>query len=216
MSHIVSKSFLKFSFILLFYSKQFQSQQRDYWSGDFDLNKNCENEDEIMKLRKTDPHQCHKVFIKNGEEKAFRNCKTHLAIKLQKQCDFSKVANSGLLLYCKNRAAIVCCFREATCSSWNDIQNTIYKKAKEYLKDPKDVLKNLVKNDGYKTCHNLQDSLDVTKCAEDCQRMKEEKFSKNCTSGGGLFKCCIRRDNRGCNECRFCCQEEKMTPILMD
>ena len=64
-----------------------------------------------------------------------------------------------------------------------------------------DHLKNLV---GYKTCHHI-DSLDATKCADDCKRMEEEKFAKNCTDTGGLFKCCIRRDKMGCHECRFCC-----------
>ena len=77
-----------------------------------------------------------------------------------------------------------CCYNNATCSSWSNIRNSIYEKTKEYLKDPKGLLKNLVEFDGYKTCHHLGDSLDATKYAEDCQQMKEDTFAKNCLSAG--------------------------------
>ena len=203
MSHIKFKAVLKYC--LLFYSKFCHSQQLDYWSAGFDVNRNCENEDEILRLSNLDPSQCHRVYMKNDEEDAFRKCKTQLAFKLQEKCEYSKVDNPGQLLYCKVRGDVNCCYSKATCSSWSNIQNSIYEKAKKYLKDPKGVLKNLVESVGYKTCHRLEDSLDATKCAEDCRQMKEDKFAKNCSSGGGLFKCCIRRDKRGCNECRFCC-----------
>ena len=59
-------------------------------------------------------------------------------------------------------------------------------------------------SEGYKSCHSI-DSLDATKCAEDCKEFEKQEFAKNCTENGGLFKCCIRRDKMFCHECRFCC-----------
>jgi hypothetical protein len=40
-------------------------------------------------------------------------------------------------------------------------------------------------------CHAIE-GYDASKCAEDCQKAETEDFAKNCTSGGGFFKCCIR------------------------
>ena len=56
---------------------------------------------------------------------------------------------------------------------------------------------------GYQTCHELKSSLDASICAKDCERLKKEKFAKNCKNKGGLYKCCIRRDDAKCNECRY-------------
>ena len=57
---------------------------------------------------------------------------------------------------------------------------------------------------GYKTCHILNSSLDATLCAEDCDRLKKEDFATDCKDNKrGLYKCCIRRDDAFCHECRF-------------
>ena len=56
---------------------------------------------------------------------------------------------------------------------------------------------------GYKTCHILNSSLDATVCAEDCDHLKKQEFATNCKDKGGLYKCCIRRDNAFCHECRY-------------
>ena len=80
----------------------------------------------------------------------------------------------------------------------------LYERAKTYLKDKNGTLSSFVKSVGYKTCHSLN-SRDASKCAEDCKNLEKENFATNCTSNGGLFKCCVRRDKRGCHECRFCC-----------
>ena len=71
---------------------------------------------------------------------------------------------------------------------------------------------------GYKTCHNLNSSLDSTVCAKDCDRQKKGKFFEECKVSislsflfwfwfskekGGLWKCCIRRDAAFCHECRW-------------
>ena len=95
-------------------------------------------------------------------------------------------------------------FRNETCATWSNMKMSSYEKAKKYLKNRKNVLGNLVKSQGYKTCHHI-DSLDASKCAEDCKAMEKGKFAKNCKENGGLFKCCIRRDKMNCHECRFCC-----------
>ena len=85
------------------------------------------------------------------------------------------------------------------------MENQIYENAKKYLRDPQSVLKELVDPEiGYKSCHHLK-SDDVSKCANDCKALEKRKFAKNCSNTGGFFKCCIRRDKRGCHECKFCC-----------
>ena len=56
--------------------------------------------------------KCESVNILNSDEKtAFLKCKTRLAHRLQKKCSFSQVENPGILLYCKIRGNIDCCFR---------------------------------------------------------------------------------------------------------
>ena len=72
MAHIQFNIFLKLG--LLFHSKVCQSQQVDYWSADFDENKNCEKEDEVLRLSRMETSQCHQVVIENEEEAAFRKC----------------------------------------------------------------------------------------------------------------------------------------------
>ena len=150
------------------------------------------------------PSQCTKVPITKGETEAFIQCKTQLNVKLEKLCDFTKIENPGDLLYFKIKDEVTCCFDNHKCDTWFHLQQQIYKNAKTYLKNKNKVLNQLVEFVGYKTCHHLN-SLDSQKCAEDCKSLQTRKFAKNCTSNGGLFKCCIRRDKRGCNECRFCC-----------
>ena len=128
MSHIHLNVIVTFG--LMFYSNFCQSQEEDYWSVTFDENRNCEHEDEIVRLSNMDPSQCQHVNMKNGdEETTFRKCKAQLALKLQDKCEYSKVGNPGHLLYCKVRGDITCCYSNATCSSWSDIQNSIYVKS---------------------------------------------------------------------------------------
>ena len=50
--------------------------------------------------------------MRNGnEEKAFLSCKTNLNYKVQNKCEDSKVKDPGILLYCRDRAYVTCCFR---------------------------------------------------------------------------------------------------------
>ena len=80
----------------------------------------------------------------------------------------------------------------------------MFNKARDYLLNTSGFLDHQVKRLAYKTCHHL-DSLDATKCAEDCEEQRKGTFAKECEKKGGLFKCCIRRDKRFCDKCRFCC-----------
>ena len=79
MPHIQFNIILKLG--LLFYSKVCQSQEMDYWSADFDENKNCEKEDEILRLSQMETSQCHQVVIENEEEAAFRKCVHRIGLK---------------------------------------------------------------------------------------------------------------------------------------
>merc|ERR1712142_943754 len=179
----------------------------DYWSDNFDDSKNCQNETETTRLGNLNPSQCKNIQIRNEDENVeFIRCKTELTYKIQEKCAFSKIDNPGMLLYCKNRGAIRCCYRDETCASWLDINKKGYNYdvAKEYLTNKEKVLGLFVHNQGYKSCHHI-DSLNATACATDCKIFEKNEFGKNCTENGGLFKCCIRRDKLGCHECRYCC-----------
>ena len=121
-----------------------------------------------------------------AKEVAFRLCKTHLSRSLQQKCGATTVNDTGHLLYCSNRGGqsssitspgiITCCFDQYSCvSDWLVMQNTIYKKAKEFLQGPKDFIRNQLLPMGYKTCHILNSSLDATPCAEDCDRLKNQR-----------------------------------------
>ena len=192
--------------ILLIQIKLCINWKDDYWSDDFDPNQNCKYPDLVRNLSIMEPSQCTKVALSaTGAEEAFWKCKTRLSRILHKSCDFTKMDEPGDLLYCRMRGLITCCFVNQICAlGWLALDEQIYKNAKTYLKDKKGYLSSLVNSAGYKTCHALN-SLDASKCAEDCKNLEKEKFATNCTSNGGLFKCCVRRDKRGCDECRFCC-----------
>ena len=178
-------------------------QQVDYWSDDFDSGQNCEKNNEIEKLKRMNPSQC-KIVNGETDEEAFSKCKRHLTTVLQKKCEFSEVKNPGELFYCKIRGRVTCCFGNESCKTWFDIYGSFTEKGREYLMNRTNVLNNLVKITGYKTCHHLK-SLDASKCANDCKKFEKGKFARNCKSTGGLFKCCIRRDKWKCHECRYCC-----------
>ena len=139
------------------------------------------------------PTQCKKMNSYEDEKKALQSCKAHLSKILQDRCEYTKVEDPGILLYCEVRGSLSCCFRNMkiltlyqeellwgiffpqyftkecyisfmlqnlyysnqTCSSWANIQNSLYIKSKEYLTNRTKVLERLVTSVGYKTCHNL-------------------------------------------------------------
>ena len=176
----------------------------DYWSDDFDTTRSCSEKKTVDKLLQMDPSQCVETSVSDTEEISFRRCKLYLSEILMKACDYSNVEDAGSLLYCKGRGVITCCFKDQICNTWSSIQSSIYTNAREYLTNKSDVLSSLVKSLGYETCHHLE-SLDATVCANDCKKLEKSDFASNCTSKGGLFKCCIRSDKQNCHECRFCC-----------
>ena len=67
----------------------------------------------------------------------------------------------------------------------------MFQKAQTYLSNPKKYLKELVKDVGYDTCHQIK-GYDATKCKKDCNELKKNKFANDCKKNNGVFKCCIR------------------------
>ena len=69
-------------------------------------------QEEIKRLSELDPTQCSRLQIKDrNEEKTFQSCKIQLQSKLRKKCEDIKVNDPGMLLYCKDRIYLTCCFR---------------------------------------------------------------------------------------------------------
>ena len=99
----------------------------------------------------------------------------------------------GELLYCYDRGVTSCCFVNEQCGGeWEDINNDMEYKAIDFLIRPERFLSQLVdKNGGYDTCHRITE-YDVDQCHQDCIKQEKSDFAKNCTKGGGLYKCCIR------------------------
>ena len=87
---------------------------------------------------------------------------------------------------------VSCCFDNEVCGGeWEQINDDMTKQAIGFMKNPKLFLTNLVENTGYDTCHRTSD-YDAEECHKDCQIQEKSEFAKNCTEGGGLYKCCIR------------------------
>ena len=99
----------------------------------------------------------------------------------------------GELLYCFIEGKTTCCFVDEKCmdSSWNAINNHMVEAAVDFMKKPTLFLDNLVSIDGYDSCH-LTKEYDAEQCHQDCLKQEKSSFAKNCTEGGGLYKCCIR------------------------
>jgi hypothetical protein len=198
--YCTEKMTILFVCLFLIHLHQCIGQSVDYWSENFENSLDCESKDEIENLSNKNPSQCEEVPTKNGKESAFNLCKTQLTIRLQKLCVFSVVEKQGDL---------TCCFVKHKCYLWykqdDGIQvSMMLEHANEYLKDKHAYLNKNIKPYGYKTCHPL-DSLDASKCTKDCDGLSKEAFAKNCTSNGGLFKCCVRRQRGWIHKFNWCC-----------
>ena len=80
----------------------------DYFSEDYDENKNCFNEDELNKLRKENPNQC--IHTTGDGEKGFKKCRKKLnAELLNKLCPGALVKKNVCMSYCSNRGSTTCC-----------------------------------------------------------------------------------------------------------
>ena len=177
---------------------------KEYWDEGFDGSKHCESLNDVQKLQQ-DTEQCRTSLIReSGEESAFKVCLHFLTQRLDNMCQRTEVKDPGKLLYCKNRGVVICCFKDVKCETSENMNINISVRAKEFLTNTTGFLDYKVNVAGYKTCHRL-DSLDASICAKDCKKQEEEMFAEQCRDTGGLFKCCIRRDRRFCDECRFCC-----------
>jgi len=176
----------------------------DYYNQDFDKDKNCESKELINELFKTNKNRCVKIDSKDKYE-ALRMCKKELQPRLLHECRLTQVLEPGKLLYCHDHGITNCCFNEHKCeSTWDDINKKYEDVAIDYMKNKKEVLDKEKKELGYKTCHPIKGH-DASKCAEDCKEHKDSPLAKECEKRNGLFKCCIRRDKKNCDDCQFCC-----------
>ena len=160
----------------------------NYWD---DSSFQCESLQEVRELERN-TNQCVRINSMGDVRNNLQMCKDYLSEKLLEKCETTKVKNPGKLLYCRNIFTITCCFKQATCSTWSDINLRMYVRAKEYLTSTQGFLQNLTQLVGYKTCHSLGSSTDASKCALDCQAQEKGQFATRCANEGGVFKCCIR------------------------
>ena len=80
----------------------------DYFSEDYDENKNCFHEEELNKLRKENPNQC--IHTAGDGEKGFYSCQKKLGVKLlNEMCPGNEVLKSGCMSYCSTRGFTTCC-----------------------------------------------------------------------------------------------------------
>lgn len=192
--------------LLLILATSFPVDEDDYWSDEFDVEKNCKKEKEIEELSKdTNSDKCATSTSGVSDAIQWEECKTKLAHKLVKKCAPRLIKKKGDLLYCKMRRQTTCCFQNESCvEDMTSVNEDIIVKARNFLKHPQKFLEKTVKEKGYDACFQIR-GYDASKCYENCKQQEKSVFAKNCTDNGGLYKCCIRRDKEACHECRFCC-----------
>jgi len=181
-------------------------RDNDYWSEDYDQDKNCASEELVIKIKKENSEYC----TSNTEENphlAIENCKRSLSQGAMSKCmaNTQKSPEVGELLYCHSRAQTLCCIHNFTCAGLPQVNENMDKTAARFLKDKDLFLKNLVKMRQYNSCHPIK-GLDASKCADECKSLlKTSPLLEHCNRRGGLLKCCVRRDKAFCHECRYCC-----------
>ena len=67
-------------------------------------------------------------------------------------------------------------------------------RSKHFLTNTREFLDNWVRL-GHDSCHKT-DGYDAEECHQDCKIKGKSDFAKQCKTDGGLYKCCIRSDNR--------------------
>ena len=103
-----------------------------------------------------------------------------------------KYPKTGDLLYCKDRGRTSCCFHAEACAEdYYVVHGRMTSQAVQFLKNTTAFLADMVDSLHYDTCHPIKE-YDAYRCAEDCRKLEKNEFAKNCTKGGGLYKCCIR------------------------
>jgi len=168
----------------------------DYWSDDFDTGKKCKGGETIKRLLGADPDSGHCAVVSVGTEKMrWEECKRNLAAKLVMLCIPRNIEKTGDLLYCNERGTTSCCFQNEVCGAdMVEINNKMLYNSINYLKNKEKYLSNLVDKEGYDSCHPIR-GYDASVCEQDCKKLQESEFARNCSKNNGLYKCCIR----------FCC-----------
>jgi len=178
----------------------------DYWMENYDKGKNCESE-KVIKEMKTNQNKfetyCADNWVVDPNE-AIVQCKQDLAIRLLQACRETRVLKGGKLMYCRAEDKTTCCFTDYKCESKERSASKMLKTARKFLKDKRSLLKNFQKWYGYKTCYPIR-GYDASRCAKDCENLKDTPLAEECRNRNGMLKCCIRRDKVNCDECRFCC-----------
>jgi len=178
----------------------------DYWSEDFDPDKNCASEDRILDLMKIDKEYCVTNAIEDPHS-SIEDCKRSLSQGVMSTCS-SKTEQSpkiGELLYCHSKAHTTCCLSNFTCYDYYYVNEQISDTAARYLKNKDSFLANLVKTRRFKACYPIK-GLDASKCAVECESLlKSSPLLEHCNKRNGLLKCCVRRGHAFCHECRYCC-----------
>ena len=76
-----------------------------------------------------------------------------------------------------------------------EVNDDMFNESIKYLKSPTKFLKNMVSTLEYDTCHATTE-YDAEKCQQDCLRLEKSNFAGNCSRKGGLYKCCIRSEEK--------------------
>ncbi|XP_023345130.1 uncharacterized protein LOC111714290 [Eurytemora carolleeae] len=178
----------------------------NYWSEDYDSDKNCKDEELIVKIKQGKAKGfCETEVGELSDVQVFNRCKIKLTKTLGEKCRATTVEKAGELLYCKNQKQTIVCSHKYKCTKdWTKINSGFKDKAVAYLTNKTDWL-NKEKEKGYGSCRDLNSSLDASVCLKDCKDFEKSDFANSCKKDGGFFKCCIRRDKANCHECRFCC-----------
>jgi len=178
----------------------------DYWSEDYDEDKNCASQDIIVKTRAVHPEYC-VTNVMEDPNLSLEDCKRSLSQGVMRKC-LSKTQQSpeiGELLYCHTRAITTCCLHNFTCNGYTNVNENMNQTAARYLTNKDLFLEDLIKNRRYNSCYPIK-GLDASKCAVECSALlKSSPLLEHCKKRDGLLKCCVRRAHAFCHECRYCC-----------
>jgi len=189
----------------------------DYWSEDYNEDKNCESEDLIKDAEKVPkvgsllPGQYTKHCVENTIEdpsQSIEDCKRKLTQEVLTPCmgNTNERPKTGELLYCHRISLTTCCIHNFTCNGYLQTNKKLHLVAEAFMTNKTLFLEKEVKKRGFASCYPIGKGLDASKCAKECKSlMKTSPLRKHCKKKGGLLKCCVRRDKANCHECRYCC-----------
>jgi len=192
--------------VILMSKFAWEQRSHDYWSEDYDQDKNCESPDLIKDIEYENPDHCVYNAVEDPNQ-SLENCKRSLTQQVMRPCmsNTNQSQTIGTLLYCHSQSTTACCIHNFTCNGYKEINANIKHTAKIYLTNKELYLGKEAKNRGFKNCYPIK-GLDASKCGEECKSLlKTSPLLDHCNKKKGLLKCCVRRDKVFCDECRYCC-----------